>query len=640
MSVTENTVKNISDLGTESISTSSAISSLAKRVNECFGAITQLSSASSILSMDFIGAYNAVIRLCGDLKKLPSLFSNIKTEALKVFDSKLIKNFSKGVENGVNNAAKAFDNFGGYTQKVNDKFKVFAGNVKSFIPDMKDRISEFGDKAKIGFGKLENSIKGIPNKLANMKNGFKNLPATIETGMHGIGAKLSTSAASIGAAAGRLLTVGLIAGVVVAVAAIASLIAIFKYLMNTNEEFKEKVQAAWDKVKEAFQPAIDAFNRFKEAIFGVEGGEMTPFVQMILDGVTGIIDLIAGAVGFIADIIASIFEFLTGAWDENGVGLIDNIKAGWESVKEVFSTVFGFIAEVFGAIIATFSKIWDEHGQEVMSKVSELWNAVIGVISAAWEFIKGIIMAAFEIVKGFWDKHGEDIMAVIGNVWEFIVSIFSAGVSILTGVFDIIIGIFTLNGDKIKEGFSKIWEGIKEIFSGLGEFFGNLWEIVKSKFVGLGTKISEAISNAIKGAVNAVLTAIENKINNFFKMINNAISIVNNLTGLNIRYLQMIEIPKLAQGALVTPGQMFVAREAGPELVGSFGSKTAVMNNNQIVDSVSEGVYRAVLTAMKSNKNDQPLNITLQVGETQFGKVAVNAINSLARVQGKVKLAI
>jgi len=39
---------------------------------------------------------------------------------------------------------------------------------------------------------------------------------------------------------------------------------------------------------------------------------------------------------------------------------------------------------------------------------------------------------------------------------------------------------------------------------------------------------------------------------------------------------------------------MFVAREAGSELVGTIGGHTAVMNNNQIVASVSDGVFNAL----------------------------------------------
>lgn len=47
-------------------------------------------------------------------------------------------------------------------------------------------------------------------------------------------------------------------------------------------------------------------------------------------------------------------------------------------------------------------------------------------------------------------------------------------------------------------------------------------------------------------------------------------------------------------------GQLFIAREAGPELVGSIGNHTAVVNNDQIVSSVANGVYTAVRSAMAS----------------------------------------
>lgn len=59
-------------------------------------------------------------------------------------------------------------------------------------------------------------------------------------------------------------------------------------------------------------------------------------------------------------------------------------------------------------------------------------------------------------------------------------------------------------------------------------------------------------------------------------------------------------IPQYASGTLsAAQGQIFVAREAGPELVGSIGGHTAVMNNNQIVASVAYGVQSAVSNAMQ-----------------------------------------
>jgi hypothetical protein len=71
-----------------------------------------------------------------------------------------------------------------------------------------------------------------------------------------------------------------------------------------------------------------------------------------------------------------------------------------------------------------------------------------------------------------------------------------------------------------------------------------------------------------------------------------------------------VSVPKFsvkyyAAGGFPVDGQMFVAREAGPELVGTIGNRTAVANNDQIVESVSRGVYQAVVAAMGSSNGDR-----------------------------------
>lgn len=62
-----------------------------------------------------------------------------------------------------------------------------------------------------------------------------------------------------------------------------------------------------------------------------------------------------------------------------------------------------------------------------------------------------------------------------------------------------------------------------------------------------------------------------------------------------------IKFKAYAMGGFPEEGEMFVAREAGPELVGTIGNRSAVANNDQIVDSVSQGVYRAVAQAMSES---------------------------------------
>lgn len=69
-----------------------------------------------------------------------------------------------------------------------------------------------------------------------------------------------------------------------------------------------------------------------------------------------------------------------------------------------------------------------------------------------------------------------------------------------------------------------------------------------------------------------------------------------------------------AQGGFPSMGEMFIAREAGPEMVGSIGGRTAVVNNDQIVEAVSRGVYEAVASAMGSyagGQSDQAISVYL-----------------------------
>lgn len=68
-----------------------------------------------------------------------------------------------------------------------------------------------------------------------------------------------------------------------------------------------------------------------------------------------------------------------------------------------------------------------------------------------------------------------------------------------------------------------------------------------------------------------------------------------------------------AGGGFPSVGELFVARETGPEMVGKMGSRTTVANNQQIVEGISEGVYAAVLAAMRQSESNggQAVNVYL-----------------------------
>ena len=109
----------------------------------------------------------------------------------------------------------------------------------------------------------------------------------------------------------------------------------------------------------------------------------------------------------------------------------------------------------------------------------------------------------------------------------------------------------------------------------------------------------------INKKLNGTHFVINYKINKSGQDIANDILNGNKTTGV----LATTSVRQYALGGFPEQGQMFVAREAGPELVGNIGNKAAVVNNDQIVESVSQGVYAAVTEANSKNNTRQPVNV-------------------------------
>ena len=164
---------------------------------------------------------------------------------------------------------------------------------------------------------------------------------------------------------------------------------------------------------------------------------------------------------------------------------------------------------------------------------------------------------------------------------------------------------------KIKE----LWEDFKEswgesrivkFFLKIGSKISELWKDFKDSW---GDK--KAVTIGI-GFVKNSLSNLWSSVTGFFggKTVNVSTKATKKADGGVFSGGSWKPIKKYAVGGLPNMGQMFVAREAGPELVGTLGGHTAVMNNDQIVSSVSDGVYRAVKAAMG---NGQPVNVTFKV---------------------------
>ncbi len=104
------------------------------------------------------------------------------------------------------------------------------------------------------------------------------------------------------------------------------------------------------------------------------------------------------------------------------------------------------------------------------------------------------------------------------------------------------------------------------------------------------------------------------------------------------------QIPKLnvewyANGGFPSEGELFVAREAGAEMVGSLGGRTAVANNQQIEDGIYRAAYRAFKDA-NSGGGGSTSKVVLMVGEDELGEWFVNWHNGKVKQTGASPLII
>lgn len=143
------------------------------------------------------------------------------------------------------------------------------------------------------------------------------------------------------------------------------------------------------------------------------------------------------------------------------------------------------------------------------------------------------------------------------------------------------------------------------------------------------TKLSGEADDAT-GYVSALATELE-KLGK--KPMLPPIDIVVNYKAKGYKSLPSVVRPELAAaGGVFNEGQMFIAREsgAGPEMVGQFGSSSAVMNNDQIVDAVARGVASAVSAVMGSQSSGDTRPIILEVD----GKRLATAVRDAEQASG------
>ena len=337
--------------------------------------------------------------------------------------------------------------------------------------------------------------------------------------------------------------------------------------------------------------------------------------QTISDGIKGVFDFGIAA-------IEGIDWWTIGEKVRDGLAAID-----WNGIAdgffELIGAAFGGLSAFFGGLLSDavsgaqkyFQKKIEECGGNVVKGIFKgIKDAVVGIA----EWIKDHIFTPF--MKGFTAAFGiHSPSTVMAEQGRYIID------GLLKGV---------------KDNISKFLNYIKEIPGKVLKAIGNIKnkvlqkgsDIVSGLKDGFNEKVStftsvlgtlpETIRNAIPNLFDVGSNIIQNFANGFSSVHIPMPHIGWDWTGGSIRIgnfsfsLPRFNLQWYAKGGFPEMGQLFIANEAGPEMVGKMGNRNAVANNNQIVDGIKNGVFEAVLDAFNASgileRDDSEKEVTLE----------------------------
>lgn len=255
---------------------------------------------------------------------------------------------------------------------------------------------------------------------------------------------------------------------------------------------------------------------------------------------------------------------------------------------------------------------WNDLSDNVQQKISMITTVVGGALLAV-----GAILAlsgvALPLGLGLMAAGALSFGAVATLNWDFVVNSIKKVVSVITGILSgalIVLGVLLcLSGAGVGLGLAVLAAGLSLSYAA--------WTLDDNPI----TRFVRQMANSIIGLVNGVIDAI----NDMFHIQFNGLSVmgITLIPAFDIRLVDIPHIPFFEDGGFPNEGQLFIAREAGAEMVGAMGRRTAVANNDQIVEGISAGVSVAndgVIAAIYALLNVvEEKDMSVVIGDNEIG---------------------
>lgn len=269
--------------------------------------------------------------------------------------------------------------------------------------------------------------------------------------------------------------------------------------------------------------------------------------------------------------------------------------------------------------------------QEVGNKVQEF------LVNIDW---KGIVNRLSEAIGAAFGGFAAFIWGVISNPWKQVIrwwkeAAFEDGKFTISGLLNGILSAIKNIGSWIKEniftpfinGFKKafgihspstvmveqggfiisgMFNGMKDSFRNVLEWVGEIPGKVKDKIGNAKDWLKDKGSQAIQGFIDGIKSI-------HIPLPHISVSWNSHTVGPVSFSTPSFGLNWYAKGGFPEAGEMFVARENGPEMVGRMGRRNVVANNNQIVDGIRAGVFEAMVNALESFSGGNGQKIEIKV---------------------------
>ena len=271
--------------------------------------------------------------------------------------------------------------------------------------------------------------------------------------------------------------------------------------------------------------------------------------------------------------------------EQKWLTLAQELKGVFDGIKEAASGMWDMVAGVF-------TNDWERVFQGAGRVVGAFANIAVSVLDFLGKRAEGIVDFVKERVAGFLtylgDKFGVDLSGIIDGWIEdcnrfkkFLKDIVAAFKLEFMGWGNFLKGLFT--GD-----WDLVWKGLEQIAAAACLKIEAMWNFACDYILSRLKSLWEGIKT-VAGWANWLFTNFDlgSRVSSWFSA-----SYGGGGSG------------SFAQGGHPETGQLFLAREAGPELVGTMNGQSTVANNADIVAGIRQGVFEAVSAAMSNNSGN------------------------------------